>query len=41
MLMLYGQGLKTIGITEHNFSDDLFDIDPVDLAESLRDHYEE
>lgn len=40
LLMLYGHGLKTIGFTEPNFSDDLIDVDPVSLAESLRDRYE-
>ena len=41
MLMLYGQGLKTIGLQHDNFTDDLIDIDPVDLAEQLRDRFEE
>jgi len=41
MLMLYGQGLKTIGLDHANFTDDLIDIDPVDLAVHLRDRFTE
>ena len=41
MLMLYGQGLKTIGLEHDNFTDDLIDVNPVELAKKLRDHYGE
>ena len=41
LLMLYGNGLKTLGI-ETEFTknlSNLVDVDPVNLAASLRDHY--
>jgi hypothetical protein len=41
MLILYGQGLRTLGLNEPNFSDNLLDVDPAELAAKLKDHYEE
>jgi hypothetical protein len=39
--MLYGHGLKTLGIEDTNFTADLVDIDPVDMAVRLRDRFGE
>jgi hypothetical protein len=41
LLMLYSHGLKTLGVEDTNFTADLVDIDPVDLAARLRDRYGE